>query len=120
MQINKFSETVQNTSNENLLDNLIPNEVVGVIFDQVINQSQSLRSISSILLTCKKWKSILEGNFCISLAQAFSQLKKKPPFKITFPQCIITDQKKQLTSAELNLIDRAFRKQLIRFESLLR
>ncbi len=51
-----------NTSKETLLDSLLPNEILKIVFDQVVNQSQPLRDISSILLTCQKWKDILEEN----------------------------------------------------------
>ncbi len=102
------SQTLQNTSNESFLDSLIPNEILGIVFDQVVvNQSRSSSDISSILFTCKKWKSILEQNPCIFLVQALFQLKQSPQSAITrFQDCRATDQKKHFTSQELKLIDR--------------
>ncbi len=100
------SQTIPNNFNEVFLDNLIPTELLKIIFDQVIHQKiQSLRDISSILLTCKKWKIIFEENPCISLIQALFQLKESDQSTITLKDCIIPDQKNQFTSQELKLID---------------
>ncbi len=112
-------QTMQNTSNESLLDTLLPNEVLGIIFDQVINQkSQPLCDIYSILLTCKKWKSILEENPCISLAQTLFQLKGNDRSTIIrLQEYMITDQKKHFSSQEFKLIDRLHTTH--RFEKLL-
>ncbi len=105
------SEPMQSISSNNDLNTLLPNELLGNIFDQVINQKcPLLRDISSILLTCKKWTSVLEENPCISLAQILFQLKDSNLSIITRPQeClkIKTDPKKQFTSQELKLIERA-------------
>ncbi len=103
------SEPMQSISSNDDLKTLLPNEILGNIFDQVINQKcPLLRDISSILLTCKKWTSVLKENPCISLAQTLFQLKDSNLSIITLPQeCLATDQKKQFTSQELNLIERA-------------
>ncbi len=103
------SPSLQNTLNEACLDTLVPNEILSIVFDQVVNQKcPFLCDISSILLTCKKWKSVLEENPCISLAQTLFQLKKINFSPITRPQeCIATRQKEQFTSQEINLIERA-------------
>ncbi len=119
MQIITFnSDKMENTSNEAFLDTLLPKEVLGVIFDQVVNQSQSLADISSILLTCQKWKDVLEENPCISLVQALFQVKMSHGSAIKLPQeCIKTEQKKYFTSQELKLIDLVHSEK--RFEKLL-
>ncbi len=104
------SPTLSNISNEAFLDNSLPQELLGIIFDQVVNQrSQPLHDICSILLTCKNWKNVLEKNPCISLVQALFQLKDSHPSTITFPQeCITTEgQKQHFTSQEIKLIDQA-------------
>ncbi len=121
MQINlSNSEKIDNTSSEAGLDTLIPSEMLGIIFDRVINQSQPLRDISSLLLTCQKWKGVLEENPCIALVQALFQLKGSHQFAITHLQeCIITEQKKDFTPQELKLIDRAQGHRGKRFEKLL-
>ncbi len=101
------SQIVQNTSNAAYLDILVPNEVLAIIFDQIINQNQSSRDISSILLTCYKWKGILEKNPCIALVQNLFQLQNSPQFVIKHrSDCGITDQQNHFTSQELKLIDR--------------
>ncbi len=100
------SPTMPNTTNEASLDTLLPHDVLGIIFDQIVNQSHSMPDISSILLTCKKWKHIFEKNPCISLLQTLFQFKEKHPFPITFPQeCIQTKQKERFTPQEFKLID---------------
>ncbi len=119
---NFYSQTMRNTAEEfqSFLEILIPNEILGIIFDQIVNQkSQPLRDISSILLTCKKWERILKTNPCISLLQTLFQIKYSDRFTIMPPsECIATDQKKNFTSKELKLIDRALR-ETTTFEKLL-
>ncbi len=104
--IHSHLQTMQKTSSDSLLDTLIPNEILGVVFDQVINLSCSSRHFSSILLTCKKWKSVLQKNPCILLVQALFQLKNSNRSAITLQDCMITYQKKHFTSQEFKLIDR--------------
>ncbi len=112
------SPTMPNTTNEAFLDTLLPNELLRIIFDQVINQSPSMHDISSILLTCKKWKRIFEKNPCVSLLRTLFQLKKNYPFPLTFPQeCIKTKQKEHFTPQEFKLIDRFL--QQLKLEKLL-
>ena len=110
--IQSHLQTMQKTSSNALLDILIPNEVLGIIFDQVVNQSQSLSDISSILLTCKKWKSVLQKNPCISLVQALFRLKDshQPASTIRrLQECLTTDeQKKSFTSQEFKVIDKVW------------
>ncbi len=53
------SPTMPNTTNEAFLDTLLPHDVLGIIFDQVVNQSQAMHDISSILLTCKNGNTFL-------------------------------------------------------------
>ncbi len=112
MQITDFhSQTMQSTSEEFEFSlNTMPNEILGIIFDQIVNQkSQPLRDIASILLTCKKWERVLQTNPCISLLQTFFKMTHSDRFTITLPQeCIVTNgQKSDFTSQELKLIDRA-------------
>ncbi len=112
------SQIIQNISNEPFLDTSLPKEILGVIFEQVINQSDFLGDISSILLTCQNWKGILEKNSCISLAQTLFQLQFSHRSTIKFPQeCITTKQKQHFTSQELKMIDQVHGK--TRFEKLL-
>ncbi len=106
-----------NISNEDFLDSL-PNEVLGIIFDQVVNQSQSSPDIYSILLTCQKWKHVIEEHPCISLVQALFQLKFSHRAAIKIPQeCIITKHKQHFTCQEFKLINRVHSDK--RFEKLL-
>ncbi len=112
MQITDFhSQTKQSTSEEFEYSlNTMPNEILEIVFDQIVNQkSQPLRDIASILLTCKKWERILKTNPCISLLQTFFKMTHSDRFTITLPQeCIVTNgQKSDFTSQELKLIDRA-------------
>ncbi len=112
MQITNFhSQTRQSTSEEfEFFLNTMPNEILGIIFDQIVNQkSQPLRNISSILLTCKKWERVLQTNPCISLLQTLFQITHSDRFPTITPpeECIVTDQKRDFTSKELKLIDRA-------------
>ncbi len=101
-------KTKQNISDENLLDKFLPQDVLGVIFEKVVNQNDAVRAISSILLTCQNWKRVLEKNPCISLVQALFQIKKGPQSAITcLQECRITEQKSHFTPQELKLIDRA-------------
>ncbi len=110
----------QNTSTEVYLDTLVPNEVLEIIFDQVVNQNKTLHDISSILLTCHKWKGILEKNPCIALVQNLFQLQDSPQSVIKHPlDCRITDQKNHFTSQELKLIDQAAGYFGTRFKQLL-
>ncbi len=125
MQITNFhSHTRQSTSEEfQLFSNIIPNEILDIIFDQIVNQQrQPLGDISSILLTCKRWEGILKANPCISLLQTLFQITHSDRFTtITPPQeCIATNQsqKKDFTSKELKLIDPACR-EITAFEKLL-
>ncbi len=116
------SPTMPNTTNEASLDTLLSDDVLGIIFDQIVNQSPSMHDISSILLTCKKWKCLFEKNPCISLLRTLFQLKENYPFPIVFPQeCIQTKQKEHFTPQEFKLIDRAllYQYQKRRWEKLL-
>ncbi len=112
MQITNFhSQTRQSTSEEfEFFLNTMPNEILKIIFDQIVYQkSQSLSDISSILFTCKKWESVLQTNPFISLLQTFFKMTHSDRFTITPPpECIVTNgQKSDFTSQELKLIDRA-------------
>ncbi len=122
MQIsNIYSQTTQNYLEESLLNTLIPNEILEIVFDQVVNQkSQPLSDISSILLTCKRWENVLKANSCISLLQTLFQITHSDRFTITPPsECIIIpDKKKEFTSQELKLIDQANKEEKT-FEELL-
>ncbi len=113
--IHSHLQTIHKTSNDSLLDTLIPKEVLGIVFDQVVNQSQSLNDTFSILLTCKKWKSVLQKNPCISLVQALFQLKgshQRPNTIKHLQECLTTDgQKKSFTSQEFKLIDQVYFKE---------
>ncbi len=114
------SQKKQSDSDEVFLDALIPNEILGIVFDQIVNQSQPLRDISSLLLTCKKWKLVLEKNPCISLVQTFFQLENSHPSTIKFPQeCLTIEQKKRFTPQEFQLIDRFQGRRGKKFEKLL-
>ncbi len=54
------SQATQTTSNEVCLNTILPDEVLEIFFDRVVNQNRTLLSdISSILLTCTRWKRIL-------------------------------------------------------------
>ncbi len=114
MQITNFhSKTMENNSEEFSLDTTIPNEILEIVFDQIVNQqNQPLRDISSILLTCKKWEGVLKTNPCISLLQTLFQIKHSDRFTTIKPprECIETEQKKNFTSKELKLMDRALRR----------
>ncbi len=123
----------QTTLNEACLNTLLPFEALAIIFDQVVNQKSPLVSdISSILLTCKKWKIVFENNPCIALAHLLTCRKMEIVFEknlfigptqigaprqtsfqfeqSTFPQeCLATSQKKYFTSQELKLIDLAYK-----------
>ncbi len=122
MQINNIpSQTTPNHLEESLLNTLIPNEILEIVFDQVVNQkSQPLSDISSILLTCKRWENVLKANSCISLLQTLFQITHSDRFTITPPsECIIIpDKKKEFTSQELKLIDQANKEEKT-FEELL-
>ncbi len=100
------SQIVQNTSNEACLDTVMPNELLKIIFDQVINPNQSLRDISSILLTCHKWKGILEDNPCIAVVQNLFQLRNSPQTVIKHPLDCRTSKQKKCFTQEVKLIDR--------------
>ncbi len=111
-------QTIYKASNDSLLDTLIPNEVLGIIFDRVVNPDYSSKHISSILFTCKKWKSVLQKNPCISLVQALFQLNgSHHPSTISHLQECLTTENESFTSQELKLIDLANDNQ--RFEQLL-
>ncbi len=122
MQSNNIhSQTTPNHLEESLLNTLIPNEILEIVFDQIVNQkSQPLSDISSILLTCKRWKNVLKANPCISLLQTLFQITHSDRFTTTPPsECIIIpDKKKKFTSQELKLIDQA-NKEKNTFEKLL-
>ncbi len=110
--------TIPNISNEAFLATSLPEEVLGIIFDQVVNQNQSVQDIFSILLTCHQWKCVFDKNPCISLVQALFQLQHHPQSEIKFPQeCLRVEQDKNFTSQELKLIDRFHSQQ--GFENLL-
>ncbi len=111
--------TMPTPTNEAFLAISIPEDVLVIIFDQVVNQSQSVRDISSILLTCHQWKYIFEKKPCISLVQALFQLQNHHQSVIKFPQECLTknEQNKNFTSQELKLIDRVHSR--IGFENLL-
>ncbi len=112
------SQIMSQNLNEVFLDTLFPNELLKIIFDQIVNQSQPLCDISSLLITCKKWKNILEENSCISLVQALFKLKDNDRSAIILPQeCLRTEQKQRFTPYELKLIDRAHQEK--KFENLL-
>ncbi len=112
-------QTIYKASNDSLLDTLIPNEVLGIIFDRVVNPDYSSKHISSILFTCKKWKSVLQKNRCISLVQVLFQLKGSHQSSTTIShlQECLTTENESFTSQELKLIDLASDDQ--RFEQLL-
>ncbi len=125
MQITNFHSHIRQSTSEEfqLFSNIIPNEILDIIFDQIVNQQrQPLVDISSILLTCKRWEGILKANPCISLLQTLFQITHSDRFTtITPPQeCIATNQsqKKDFTSKELKLIDPACR-EITAFEKLL-
>ncbi len=121
MQINNIpSQTTPNHLEESLLNTLIPNEILEIVFDQIVNQkSKPLSDISSILLTCKRWENVLKANPCISLVQTLFQIIHRRRFLITPPkEYILTDQKKEFTSQELKLIDQANKEEKT-FEELL-
>ncbi len=122
MQITSFNlQTMQSNSEEfECFLNTMPNEILGIVFDQIVNQkNRPLHDISSILLTCKKWERVLKANPCISLLQTLFQIAHSDRFTITPPpECIVTDQKRDFTSKELKLIDRAIRERKT-FEKLL-
>ncbi len=101
------SQAVQTMANEVCLNTLLPDEILEVFFDRVINQeSLLLGDISSILFTCTRWKRVLENNPCISLAQTLFQLKKSPQSSIhPLREYIAPEHKKSFTSQELKLID---------------
>ncbi len=114
------SPTMPNTANEAFLDTLLPQEVLEIVFDQVVNQSQAMHDISSILLTCKKWKHIFEKNPCISLLRTLFQFKENHPSPVTFPQEYIeTKQSEHFTPQEFKLIDRVLLYQELTLEKLL-
>ncbi len=121
MQINNsHTQTTQNNLKESLLNTLIPNEILEIVFDQIVNQkSQPLSDISSILLTCKRWENVLKANPCISLLQTLFQITHSDRFIITPPsECIIIfNKKKEFTSQELKLIDQATKDKAL-FEKL--
>ncbi len=106
--IHSHLQTMHKTSNDSLLDTLIPNEVLGIIFDQVVNPNYSSKHISSILFTCKKWKGVLQKNPCISLVQVLFQLKgsHQPSTTISHLQACLTADNESFTSQELKLMDR--------------
>ncbi len=74
MYINSHhSQITQNPSNE-AVNIFIPEDIFKIIFNRIINQdSQALHDIYSILLTCQKWKRILEKNPSISWAKSLVQ-----------------------------------------------
>ncbi len=118
--ISPHSQIIQSTLEESLVDfnTLIPNDVLGIVFDDIVNQKkQPLGDISSVLLTCKTWKCVLEKNPCISLVQALFQPHGESTTMALQDQ-LSTEQKKDFTSQELKLIDR-FIKKGVRFHKLL-